>query len=80
MMCFSLKVCFICSFINYQPLISSEGYVFPDWAYSLGWAMALSSVVTVPLYAIVRLCLTKGTLRQVRKTKHLGSNLFSLQT
>ncbi|CAF88843.1 unnamed protein product, partial [Tetraodon nigroviridis] len=57
-------VCFICSLINYQPLISSKGYVYPDWAYSLGWAMAWSSIVTVPIYAIVKLCLTKGTLRQ----------------
>lgn len=80
MMCFfPLKVCFICSFINYQSLISSKGYVYPDWAYSLGWAMALSSVVTVPIYAIVKLCLTKGTLRQVRKTTHLDPNLLSLQ-
>ncbi|TWW69317.1 Sodium- and chloride-dependent GABA transporter 2 [Takifugu flavidus] len=57
-------VCFICSFINYQPLISSNGYEYPAWAYSLGWAMALSSIVTIPIYAIGKLCLTKGTLRQ----------------
>uniref|UniRef100_H3CF08 Uncharacterized protein n=1 Tax=Tetraodon nigroviridis TaxID=99883 RepID=H3CF08_TETNG len=57
-------VCFICSLINYQSLISSKGYVYPDWAYSLGWAMAWSSIVTVPIYAIVKLCLTKGTLQQ----------------
>ncbi|CAF87236.1 unnamed protein product, partial [Tetraodon nigroviridis] len=59
-------VCFICSLINYQSLISSKGYVYPDWAYLLGWAMAWSSIVTVPIYVIVKLCLTKGTLRHVR--------------
>ncbi|XP_075888313.1 sodium- and chloride-dependent betaine transporter-like isoform X1 [Nelusetta ayraudi] len=57
-------VCFICSFLNNQTLTSSGGYVFPDWAYRLGWAMALSSVVPVPIYAVIRLCLTEGTFRQ----------------
>ncbi|XP_039974570.1 sodium- and chloride-dependent betaine transporter-like [Xiphias gladius] len=55
---------FICSFLDYQPLTSNRGYVYPDWAYHLGWAMALSSIVAVPIWAIARICLTKGTLRQ----------------
>ncbi|XP_040918144.1 sodium- and chloride-dependent GABA transporter 2-like isoform X2 [Toxotes jaculatrix] len=57
-------VCFICSFLDYQPLTSSRGYVYPDWAYHLGWAMALSSVVGLPIWAIGKICLIKGTLRQ----------------
>ncbi|XP_036949652.1 sodium- and chloride-dependent betaine transporter-like isoform X2 [Acanthopagrus latus] len=56
--------CFICSFLDYQPLTSSGGYVYPDWAYRLGWVMALSSVVPVPIWAVVKICLTEGTLRQ----------------
>ena len=64
------KACFICSFLDYQPLTSSGGYVYPDWAYRLGWVMALSSVVPVPIWAVVKICLTEGTLRQVRAPKH----------
>ncbi|XP_070703483.1 sodium- and chloride-dependent betaine transporter-like [Pempheris klunzingeri] len=56
--------CFICSFLDYQPLTSSDGYVYPRWAYCLGWAMALSSVVVVPIWAVGKICLTEGTLRQ----------------
>ncbi|CAF89123.1 unnamed protein product, partial [Tetraodon nigroviridis] len=56
----------ICSFLNYQPLKSRGGYVYPDWSHHLGLAMALSSMVVIPTYAAVKLCFTKGTLRQVR--------------
>ncbi|XP_011602002.2 sodium- and chloride-dependent betaine transporter-like [Takifugu rubripes] len=54
----------ICSFLNYQPLRSRGGYVYPDWSYHLGLAMALSSMVVIPFYAVAKLCFTKGTLKQ----------------
>ncbi|XP_069380666.1 sodium- and chloride-dependent betaine transporter-like [Paralichthys olivaceus] len=54
---------FICSFVDYQPLTIGD-YVYPDWAYYLGWAMALSSVVVIPIWALGKICLTKGSLRQ----------------
>ncbi|TNN40473.1 Sodium- and chloride-dependent GABA transporter 3 [Liparis tanakae] len=57
-------VCFFGFFLNQQPLTTSGGYMYPDWAYVLGWAMALSSVVAVPIWAVVKICLTKGTLTQ----------------
>ncbi|XP_070780036.1 sodium- and chloride-dependent GABA transporter 2-like [Enoplosus armatus] len=56
--------CFICSFLDNQPLTSNGGYIYPDWAYYLGWAMALSSVAVVPIWAVGKICLTDGTLRQ----------------
>ncbi|XP_060946447.1 sodium- and chloride-dependent GABA transporter 2-like [Limanda limanda] len=56
-------VCFICSFVDYQPLTFGN-YVYPDWAYYLGWAIALSSIVVIPIWAIGKICLTKGSLRQ----------------
>ncbi|TWW69468.1 Sodium-dependent noradrenaline transporter [Takifugu flavidus] len=58
------KVGLICSFLNYQPLKSRGGYVYPDWSYHLGLAMALSSMVVIPVYAVAKLCFTKGTLKQ----------------
>uniref|UniRef100_A0A3Q3VU60 Transporter n=1 Tax=Mola mola TaxID=94237 RepID=A0A3Q3VU60_MOLML len=58
-------VFFICKFLDYQPLVSSGVYKFPDWSYHLGQAIALSSVVVIPLCAIVKIGLTEGTLRQV---------------
>uniref|UniRef100_A0A668AZ42 Transporter n=1 Tax=Myripristis murdjan TaxID=586833 RepID=A0A668AZ42_9TELE len=58
-------VCFICFFLDYQPLTSKWGYVYPAWAYGLGWAMALSSIVLVPICGVCKVCVTEGSLRQV---------------
>ncbi|XP_026783103.3 sodium- and chloride-dependent GABA transporter 2-like [Pangasianodon hypophthalmus] len=59
-----LLVCFIYSFVDYQPLKYNRWYVYPDWAYALGWLMALSSMLLVPGWALGRLCTLKGSLRQ----------------
>lgn len=60
------KVCFIYFLVDYQPLKYNRWYVYPDWAYALGWLMALSSMMLVPGWALGRLCTLKGSLRQVR--------------
>ncbi|XP_075888309.1 sodium- and chloride-dependent GABA transporter 2-like [Nelusetta ayraudi] len=57
-------VCCICSFLDNEPLTYSGGYMFPDWAYHLGRAIALSSMVTVPIWTAVKLFMGEGTLRQ----------------
>ncbi|XP_028448841.1 sodium- and chloride-dependent GABA transporter 3-like [Perca flavescens] len=46
------------------PLLINDWYVYPDWAYALGWTMTLSSVLMVPLWAAGQMCLTAGTFRQ----------------
>ncbi|CAJ1075336.1 sodium- and chloride-dependent betaine transporter-like isoform X1 [Xyrichtys novacula] len=61
---FICLVCFICSFLAYQPLTSSEGHEYPKWAYDLGWVMAFSSVTAVPVWVIYKICTTEGPLRQ----------------
>lgn len=61
----SLKVCFVGFFLDYQPLTSNEGYMYPNWAYHLGWVMALSSVVVAPIWAVSKICLSKDPLRKV---------------
>ncbi|XP_061073688.1 sodium- and chloride-dependent GABA transporter 2-like [Conger conger] len=55
---------FIFSVVKYQPLTFNRWYVFPDWAYMLGWLLALSSVVLVPGWSLVKLSISTGTLRQ----------------
>ncbi|KAM7379746.1 hypothetical protein PAMP_005276 [Pampus punctatissimus] len=49
---------------DYTHLRINDRYVYPDWAYTLGWAMTLSSVLLVPLWAAGQMCLTTGTFRQ----------------
>ncbi|KAF5917252.1 hypothetical protein HPG69_000021 [Diceros bicornis minor] len=52
--------CFIFSLVKYVPLTYNKVYVYPTWAIGLGWSLALSSMVCVPLVMVIRLCQTKG--------------------
>lgn len=51
--------------IDYQHIKMNDSYVYPDWAYALGVAMTLSSVVMVPLWAAGQMVWTVGTCREV---------------
>ncbi|KAL7878241.1 hypothetical protein AOLI_G00092150 [Acnodon oligacanthus] len=57
-------VTFICSLVKYQPLTFNRWYVYPNWAYGLGWAMALSSILLVPVWALVQLWTGRRNLKQ----------------
>lgn len=63
---FFFKVCCVCSFLDNEPLTYSGGYMFPGWAYHLGRATSLSSILTVFVWAAIKLCLAEGTFRQAR--------------
>ncbi|NXK82499.1 SC6A9 protein, partial [Amazona guildingii] len=45
--------------IQYRP-ISYNDYVYPPWAISIGFLMALSSVICIPIYAIYKVCCSEG--------------------
>ncbi|KAM6946139.1 sodium- and chloride-dependent GABA transporter 2-like [Aplochiton taeniatus] len=60
---FSL-LCFIYSLVEYQPLTFNRWYVYPSWAYVMGWLLALSSVLMVPGWALVKLATGSGTLSE----------------
>uniref|UniRef100_A0A3P8U740 Transporter n=1 Tax=Amphiprion percula TaxID=161767 RepID=A0A3P8U740_AMPPE len=55
---------FLCSLIEHQPLTFNRWYVYPDWAYVLGWLLALSSILLVPGCALYKLITGTGTLKQ----------------
>ncbi|XP_067245884.1 sodium- and chloride-dependent GABA transporter 2-like isoform X2 [Chanodichthys erythropterus] len=57
-------VSFVCSMVKYKPLTFNRWYVYPDWAYALGWLLALSSILLVPGWALIRLFTEKGSLKQ----------------
>lgn len=59
-----------------------EGYIFPSWATLLGWGIALSSMIFVPLYAIYKFLSVPGTFKQVSialilTTFHTYSTLYA---
>lgn len=58
--------------VEYQPLTFNRWYVYPAWAYGLGWLMVLSSILLVPLWALSRLWRANGNFRQVRMNTHVN--------
>ncbi|KAI3374653.1 hypothetical protein L3Q82_021224, partial [Scortum barcoo] len=58
-------ISFILYLADYKHLRINDWYIYPDWAYALGWTMTLSSVLMVPLWAAGQMCWTAGTFRQV---------------
>lgn len=52
--------------INHEPLRYID-YIYPDWAEWVGWSLALSSILMIPLVAICQLIKTPGTFKEVRR-------------
>ncbi|KAM9824348.1 LOW QUALITY PROTEIN: sodium- and chloride-dependent GABA transporter 2-like [Neosynchiropus ocellatus] len=55
---------FAFSLIKYTPLKYNNDYVYPWWGYAIGWLLALSSMVCIPLWMIYKLSTTQGTFRE----------------
>uniref|UniRef100_A0A4W5LMN8 Uncharacterized protein n=1 Tax=Hucho hucho TaxID=62062 RepID=A0A4W5LMN8_9TELE len=56
----------ICSLVEYQYLTFNRWYVYPGCVHVLGWLLALSSIVLVPVWALLQICTGTGSLREVR--------------
>lgn len=42
-----------------------DEYIFPNWSNVLGWSVAMSSMMFVPLYAIYKFLSVPGTFKEV---------------
>uniref|UniRef100_A0A5S6QXS4 Transporter n=1 Tax=Trichuris muris TaxID=70415 RepID=A0A5S6QXS4_TRIMR len=67
--CWTISCPAVCFGVTLFSLIKYEGptmpnYKFPNWAHAVGWLMALSSMIWVPLYAIYIWFATPGTRAQ----------------
>uniref|UniRef100_A0A3Q3J4D2 Transporter n=1 Tax=Monopterus albus TaxID=43700 RepID=A0A3Q3J4D2_MONAL len=56
---------FAFSLIKYTPLKYNNTYVYPWWGYVIGWLLALSSMVCIPLWMAYKICTTHGTLQEI---------------
>lgn len=61
----SFQATFLFSLSKYTPLKYNNIYVYPPWGYSIGWFLALSSMVCVPLFVIITLLKTQGSFKKV---------------
>lgn len=65
-MCFFTQISAIIYLINYKHLLVNDTmYIYPDWAYALGWMMTFSTLAVAALFVITQLCLTPGTFKEV---------------
>ncbi|XP_027713150.1 sodium- and chloride-dependent betaine transporter [Vombatus ursinus] len=55
---------FLFSLIKYTPLKYNNIYVYPPWGYSIGWMLALSSMICVPLFFIIAFLKTQGSFKK----------------
>ncbi|XP_016086244.1 sodium- and chloride-dependent GABA transporter 2-like [Sinocyclocheilus grahami] len=55
---------FAFSLIKYTPLKYNNEYVYPWWGYALGWLLALSSMICIPLWVVSKVSMAKGSLRE----------------
>uniref|UniRef100_A0A674MAB1 Transporter n=1 Tax=Takifugu rubripes TaxID=31033 RepID=A0A674MAB1_TAKRU len=56
---------FISSVVLYKPLRFNKTYIYPTWAYALGWFLGLFCVLVVPLWILFKVIQMKGTVWQV---------------
>uniref|UniRef100_A0A8I4A2J8 Uncharacterized protein n=1 Tax=Callithrix jacchus TaxID=9483 RepID=A0A8I4A2J8_CALJA len=56
---------FLFSWSKYTPLKYNNVYVYPPWGYSVGWFLALPSMVCIPLFIVLTLLKTQGCFKKV---------------
>ncbi|CDQ72313.1 unnamed protein product [Oncorhynchus mykiss] len=59
---------FVFSLLKYSPLKFNNTYLYPWWAYWLGWFLAMSSLSLIPITMVYKLYWGKGTFWQRLQT------------
>uniref|UniRef100_A0A3Q2QSU3 Transporter n=1 Tax=Fundulus heteroclitus TaxID=8078 RepID=A0A3Q2QSU3_FUNHE len=55
---------FLFHLVNYKPLTYNNVYVYPWWGEVIGWCLALSSMLCIPVSLLYKLFRAKGTFRE----------------
>uniref|UniRef100_A0A671QG82 Transporter n=1 Tax=Sinocyclocheilus anshuiensis TaxID=1608454 RepID=A0A671QG82_9TELE len=55
---------FLFHLLNYKPLTYNNVYVYPWWGEVIGWCLALSSMLCIPVSLLYKLAGAKGTFRE----------------
>uniref|UniRef100_A0A8B9HG62 Transporter n=1 Tax=Astyanax mexicanus TaxID=7994 RepID=A0A8B9HG62_ASTMX len=62
---FVLQGVFLFHLVNYKRLVYNGVYVYPWWGEMVGWALALSSMLCIPLTVLYKILHCKGSLIEV---------------
>lgn len=63
---FLFQGCFVFSLVKYKPLTYNKLYKYPDWSVGLGWALALASMICIPMMVVIKIIQSDGSLIEVR--------------
>ncbi|CAK6968241.1 sodium- and chloride-dependent creatine transporter 1 [Scomber scombrus] len=78
--CWSYITPFVCvavflfHVVNYKPLTYNTVYTYPLWGEVLGWLLALSSMLCIPITVLFKLLRCKGSLRE--RWQHLTTPVW----
>uniref|UniRef100_A0A8C9T1E5 Transporter n=1 Tax=Scleropages formosus TaxID=113540 RepID=A0A8C9T1E5_SCLFO len=61
--CVSIGI-FLFHLINYKPLTYNNVYVYPWWGEVIGWCLALSSMLCIPVSVVYKLFRANGSIRE----------------
>ncbi|XP_032892836.1 sodium- and chloride-dependent taurine transporter [Amblyraja radiata] len=59
---FLCMACFVFSLAKYTPLTYNKIYKYPDWAEGVGWLLALSSMICIPLVMVIKIINSDGPI------------------
>ncbi|XP_029465141.1 sodium- and chloride-dependent creatine transporter 1 isoform X1 [Rhinatrema bivittatum] len=65
---------FIFHLVNYKQLMYNNTYTYPWWGEAIGWCLALSSMLCIPLTFLYKLARCRGTLRE--RWQHLTQPIW----
>ncbi|KAK1901415.1 Sodium- and chloride-dependent taurine transporter [Dissostichus eleginoides] len=54
--------CLIFSLVKYKPLTYNKVYEYPDWAIGIGWSLALTSMICIPMVVVIKILRSDGPL------------------
>lgn len=62
--------CFVFSLVKYKPLTYNKVYEYPDWSIGLGWCLALTSMICIPMVMVIKILQSEGPLIEVAWWSH----------
>ncbi|XP_060516213.1 sodium-dependent noradrenaline transporter-like [Cylas formicarius] len=60
----SFIVCVVMFGLLYHQPLQYNDYSYPNWAEWVGWSLALSSILMIPMGAVIQLCKASGSLKE----------------
>uniref|UniRef100_A0A672QGM7 Transporter n=1 Tax=Sinocyclocheilus grahami TaxID=75366 RepID=A0A672QGM7_SINGR len=54
--------CFVFSLVKYMPLRYNKVYEYPDWSIGVGWTLALTSMICIPMVVVIKIIQSDGPL------------------